>query len=70
MIQLKVYPTPSSPVYLDLYETEPIKLTLSIGGIEYGKGQKLMETINKADKALYSSKENGRNLVTFWEDIN
>ncbi len=46
-----------------------IKLTLSIGGIEFKKEIKLTELINKADKALYHSKENGRNMVTFWEDI-
>ena len=49
--------------------TEGIKLTLSAGGIEFKQGMKLMEIVNKADKALYYSKENGRNMVTFWEDI-
>ncbi len=50
-------------------ENEGVKLTLSIGGVEYEQGMKLMEVINRADKALYHSKENGRNKVTFWEDI-
>jgi diguanylate cyclase (GGDEF)-like protein len=58
-----------SKLVIKVNENEGIKLTLSMGGVEYAKGTKLMEIINKADKALYSSKENGRNKVTFWEDI-
>ena len=54
---------------INVNENEGIKLTLSIGGVEYAKGTKLMEMINKSDKALYHSKETGRNKVTFWEDI-
>jgi diguanylate cyclase (GGDEF)-like protein len=50
-------------------ENEGIKLTLSAGGIEFDKKHKLMTIVNNADKALYYSKENGRNKVTFWEDI-
>jgi diguanylate cyclase (GGDEF)-like protein len=53
-------------------EKQGIKLTLSLGGVEFKAGDslKLMEIINRADKALYYSKENGRNKVTFWEDLN
>jgi diguanylate cyclase (GGDEF)-like protein len=58
-----------SKLIINVNENEGIKLTLSIGGIEYRKTIRLMEIINKADKALYYSKENGRNKVTFWEDI-
>jgi diguanylate cyclase (GGDEF)-like protein len=54
---------------INVNENETIRLTLSIGGIEYRKEHKLTEIINKADKALYYSKENGRNKVSFWEDI-
>lgn len=54
---------------INVNEREGIKVTLSVGGVEYKDGMKLMEVINNADKALYSSKENGRNKVTFWEDI-
>lgn len=50
-------------------ENEGRKVTLSIGGVEYTYNMKLMEVINCADKALYHSKETGRNRVTFWEDI-
>ncbi len=61
-----------STLVVNVSENQGIKLTLSIGGIEFKEGDtlKLMEIINKADKALYYSKENGRNKVTFWEDIN
>jgi diguanylate cyclase (GGDEF)-like protein len=58
-----------SKLIINVNENEGIKLTLTVGGIEYEKTIKLMELINKADKALYYSKENGRNKVTFWEDI-
>jgi len=58
-----------SKYLIKINDTEGVKLTLSIGGIEYNKSIKLMDVINKADKALYYSKENGRNMVTFWEDI-
>jgi diguanylate cyclase (GGDEF)-like protein len=54
---------------INVNENEGIKITLSVGGVEYREGMKLMEIINCADKALYHSKENGRNKVSFWEDI-
>lgn len=40
------------------------KLTVSIGAAQYQKGQSVEAFINKADKALYQSKENGRNQVS------
>ncbi len=55
---------------LKISDEKTIKLTLSIGGVEFKKDHKLMEIVNMADKALYYSKGNGRNMVTFWEDIN
>jgi diguanylate cyclase (GGDEF)-like protein len=58
-----------SKLVINVNENEGIKLTLSAGGVEYSRGTRLMELINKADKALYYSKESGRNKVTFWEDI-
>jgi len=54
---------------INVNETERKKLTLSAGGIEFNAKRKLGEMVNNADKALYHSKENGRNMVTFWEDI-
>ncbi len=58
-----------SNLRISVNENESMKLTLSFGGVEFKKTMKLTEIVNKADKALYYSKENGRNKVTFWEDI-
>ena len=38
--------------------------TISIGVAEYAKGSTLVEMLDQADKALYSSKQNGRNRTT------
>ncbi len=47
---------------------EQLKVTLSIGVCTSLDSRiKPEELIEKADKALYASKENGRNRVTFWE---
>ncbi len=54
---------------IQVNENQAMKLTLSIGGVEYKEGVKMLELINMADKALYHSKQTGRNKVTFWEDI-
>lgn len=54
---------------IQVNESQGMKLTLSIGGIEFKDGIKLLDMINMADKALYHSKQTGRNKVTFWEDI-
>jgi diguanylate cyclase (GGDEF)-like protein len=58
-----------SKLVIAVNENEGMKLTLSMGGVEYKKGMKVMDVMNQADKALYYSKENGRNKVTFWEEI-
>lgn len=58
-----------SKLVISINENEAVKLTLSIGGIYYKPEYKIMEMINLADKALYHSKQYGRNMVTFWEDI-
>ena len=44
---------------------EALKETISIGISIYPiDSQKIVDLINKADKALYRSKQNGRNRVT------
>ncbi len=58
-----------SKLVISINENEAVKLTLSIGGVYYKPEYKIMELINLADKALYHSKQHGRNMVTFWEDI-
>ncbi len=45
------------------------KITISIGVIEMKKEVFHMTLIERADKALYHSKTNGRNQVSFYEDI-
>jgi polar amino acid transport system substrate-binding protein len=40
-------------------------ITASIGATLYCKTETTDETVNRADQALYNSKENGRNQVTF-----
>lgn len=40
------------------------KITISIGVTEYYSGEQLSEFIQRADKAMYLSKEKGRNKVT------
>jgi diguanylate cyclase (GGDEF)-like protein len=43
---------------------EKAKITISIGVTEYYPGEQLSEFIQRADKAMYLSKEKGRNKVT------
>jgi diguanylate cyclase (GGDEF)-like protein len=45
-------------------------VTMSIGFIQVGDDYQLSELVNKADKALYYSKENGRNQVTNYQQLN
>ena len=40
-------------------------VTISIGVSTYNKGETLESIYSRADKALYASKEQGRNQVTF-----
>ena len=53
------------------YNRESIKLTISIGITEIVEGKKdsLDTLIYRADKALYLSKENGRNRITVWSEF-
>ncbi|HDT15588.1 MAG TPA: GGDEF domain-containing protein, partial [Firmicutes bacterium] len=54
---------------INVNENEGIKLTVSIGGVEFDGKSRIMRIIDQADKALYYSKEGGRNKVTFFEEI-
>lgn len=45
-------------------------VTMSVGFIQVGDDFQLSELVNKADKALYYSKENGRNQVTNYQQLN
>jgi diguanylate cyclase (GGDEF)-like protein len=42
-----------------------VRVTLSIGVTEYAPGEELSAFVNRSDRAMYTSKENGRNRVSF-----
>ena len=51
------------------HEGKELKLTASFGVATYPEhGKKAEEIILKADKAMYKSKQDGRNQVTVWEE--
>ena len=43
---------------------KPVSITVSIGVTQYRKDEKLPTFVQRADKAMYMSKQNGRNRVT------
>lgn len=43
------------------------KITVSIGATVFEKDESIINIIDKADRALYYVKENGRNNVGFWD---
>ncbi|RXF01692.1 GGDEF domain-containing protein [Pseudoalteromonas phenolica O-BC30] len=45
-------------------------VTMSIGFIQVGDDYQLSELVNKADMALYFSKDNGRNQVSDYQQLN
>lgn len=45
------------------------KVTISVGAVEFIKGVFHVTPIDYADQALYYSKNNGRNKVTFYEEM-
>ena len=52
------------------FEPEPgrkVKVTVSIGATELAEGEDFSSFIRRADKALYKSKETGRNKLTYFE---
>jgi diguanylate cyclase (GGDEF)-like protein len=51
------------------HEGKDLKMTMSFGVATYPPhGQETEEIIIKADKALYQSKNSGRNCVTVWKE--
>ena len=52
----------SEPFIPELHD--PITITASIGITEYKPPENIHSFVNRADKAMYTSKENGRNRVT------
>jgi diguanylate cyclase (GGDEF)-like protein len=50
------------------FNGKQIKVTISIGLAEYEKGDTLEFLYKKSDRALYASKENGRNRITVFGD--
>ncbi|MDT8718238.1 GGDEF domain-containing protein [Clostridium sp. 19966] len=53
-----------------LCEAELINVTMSFGIYQFDKENSIGKAIEKADKALYFSKDNGRNQITLYSDIN
>lgn len=45
------------------FKKEPVQITASFGISEFAKGENVEEVFQRADKALYKAKENGRNQV-------
>jgi diguanylate cyclase len=45
------------------FKKEPVQITISFGISEFSQGESLEEVFQRADKALYKAKENGRNQV-------
>jgi diguanylate cyclase (GGDEF)-like protein len=49
-------------------EGKPVTVTVSIGVTEYSKKEKLSDFVQRADRAMYMSKQNGRNRVSYLFD--
>lgn len=47
------------------FQDSRFRVTVSIGATKWQSGQTLENALNRADKALYQSKERGRNCITF-----
>lgn len=45
------------------------KITVSIGATEFKRGTFHVTSIDYADQALYRSKHQGKNQITFFEDM-
>jgi diguanylate cyclase len=45
------------------FKKEPVQITISFGISQFALGETIEEVFERADKALYKAKENGRNQV-------
>ena len=45
--------------------TRPLKVTVSIGVVEYLTDEEIKNFVHRADSAMYASKRKGRNSVSF-----
>jgi len=43
---------------------EDVTITISVGVTQYKTGERILEFVERADKAMYSSKNNGRDQIT------
>ena len=58
-----------SEIVVKISETEDLSPTISIGVAQYTTdGKEAKELINAADTALYFSKHNGKNMVSYYEE--
>lgn len=48
------------------YDNTSVNITISVGVADSNDGQAIKEVIDKADSAVYTSKSNGRNVVTIF----
>ncbi|XRG80666.1 GGDEF domain-containing protein [Rossellomorea sp. GAMAL-10_SWC] len=52
------------------YESQIIHVTMTFGLSKFNLQKGVVESINRADKAMYAGKQNGKNCVICYEDLN
>jgi PleD family two-component response regulator len=48
-----------------LSDPRPLKVTVSIGVVEYLTDEEIKNFVHRADSAMYASKKKGRNSISF-----
>jgi diguanylate cyclase (GGDEF)-like protein len=61
-IQVSVASQPFYPLYP--HPGDPVHISVSIGTTQFFPGEKVSSFVRRADKAMYLSKQNGRNQVS------